>query len=363
LPAARSLGQDLPVRRRTVVPLARADVAARSVEVDMERPGGLLAHLACDAREIRVGSTRPIVTLGMTRVVSQRRQRPVVLKENDQFDHRVDQADGRFPVTFLSRTGRETGPQDLAVGALDPPVRSHPVDNPLSQTNVRHRLGLLDSSRHSLGRIVDHTSGVLDVEHRPALTPLGQHGLGAEIQTRCVVLVDGMDRHVTHRGTRCLGQLLAELPLAIVADTDPIDAAEDDRLLSPQDHQAAATERHDDLFHRIIGQRTADGRCRVDLEMSHPNPLGRMPRDDDRQYHTPSGEPRKRFAVHDTTPFLPPHATLSHRGRGDIGQLFLSFADPSWGLSCNRRLPKVRMTERIVTRSFGRENAGSRRFE
>ena len=60
---------------RAVVPLARADVAAGAVEVDVRDPGGLLPLVAGHAGEVGVGQAGPVVALRVRGVVGQGRDR------------------------------------------------------------------------------------------------------------------------------------------------------------------------------------------------------------------------------------------------------------------------------------------------
>ena len=71
MPVGDPVGQDLAVLVRTVVPLARADVAAGPVEVDVGDPGGLLPLVAGHAGEVGVGQPGPVVALGVRGVVGQ----------------------------------------------------------------------------------------------------------------------------------------------------------------------------------------------------------------------------------------------------------------------------------------------------
>lgn len=95
-----------------VVVLARADIAARAVKMDMKCRGyGQLPHKTCDTGKIRVGDTRTVITLGMTGVITQYGNGRILIPKTDERHLRVDYAFGRDPPArglctwYLAHTG------------------------------------------------------------------------------------------------------------------------------------------------------------------------------------------------------------------------------------------------------------------
>ena len=76
----------------------------------------------------------------------------------------------------------------------------------------------------------DHVAGEAGVEDLAVDPVLGEQPVGREVAVRGVVLVQRVDATRPAVGAGRLGQRLAELRLPVVADPDPVDRAEHDRL-------------------------------------------------------------------------------------------------------------------------------------
>jgi hypothetical protein len=87
-----------------------------------------------------------------------------------------------------------------------------------------------------------------------------------EIAPWSIVLVQRMYRHVVGSGACRARDRFAKFAMRVIANPDPIDGAEDDRLTGAHDHYATATQRSLDLLSRVVRQRAADGWGGVDVE-------------------------------------------------------------------------------------------------
>ena len=237
--------------------------------MDVKHARRLLTHLPSDSREIRIGSARTVVTLGMRRVISQRDDWLGVMIKRDELQDRVNCPDWRFSIALLLSAGRKSHPSYLAVLAQNSPIRRHLDHFGAAESDVGDRPCPGNGLCGGDCSIVDHLSGVGHVEQPPRQTVLGQDCLDTKIQAGSVMLVQRVDGYPLGRRPDGLRQFRSENLVSPVSDPDPIHGAQHDRSVVIQEHDAPAGQRHHDLLERIVGQRTTQGRRRIHLESRH----------------------------------------------------------------------------------------------
>ena len=91
MPSASRMREQHAILLRAVVVLAGADVAARAVEVDVQRfRHGLAANEPRDAGKVGAGHAGAVVALRMARVVAEHGERLVAVPERKQRHLRID---------------------------------------------------------------------------------------------------------------------------------------------------------------------------------------------------------------------------------------------------------------------------------
>src|ERR1035437_9398308 len=98
-----------------------------------------------------------------------------------------------------------------------------------------------------LGGALNRIASRLDVAQLPAQAKRFEQPFRGGIETRRIVLGQGMHHHALRRSARGLRQGAAPLLLAAVAYSDPVHRYEDDRSAGVAKHDAARAERIDDL--------------------------------------------------------------------------------------------------------------------
>jgi hypothetical protein len=89
------------------------------------------------------------------------------------------------------------------------------------------------------------------------------------------MLVQCMDRHALRRRSRGLRQHLPEHVVTLVADANPVDRTQDNRLPGTQQNHAATAQAEFTLrLDRVIGHHAAHGRGGVHVEHGQPQTFG-----------------------------------------------------------------------------------------
>ncbi len=258
---------------RAIVVLARRDVPRRAAEVQMEgvRPR-LLARVPGEADEVATDAPLAVVALRVGRVIAEHRDQIVTVPQAQHADEGVNNAfGGRLDLRVLDAAPADV--QHLTVGAEHPAVRRDAIDPGLSESQMRDRRRMRQRRAERLGRTLDRLLGKVRVEPFPRQTARGHQRFGIRVESGGVVLVQAMNRHAIGRGPRGLRQRLSPGVMSAVADPDPVQRAQDDRLLLAQQDDSPTTEPIHDLpgrFDRPLAERTPQRRGRVHLERRDP---------------------------------------------------------------------------------------------
>ena len=167
----QALGQYHAVLPGAVVVLARADVPARAVEVDVQGLGDrLAADEAGDPGEVGAGDARSVVALRMAGVIAEHRDRPVSVPEREQRYLRVDDAFGLG--AQLGVLGRGVADRaDLAVRPEDAAVGRDFLHHGDAPAVVRGRLGGCESRFDRPGGALHHVAVETALEAAEVLQP------------------------------------------------------------------------------------------------------------------------------------------------------------------------------------------------
>ena len=129
------------------------------------------------------------------------------------------------------------------------------------------------------GRVRNRLARILDGKQFARQSGLGGDPLGQEIAARRIVLMQTVDAHAIERRLARRGNRVPPRVMPFVADADPIDGHEHDRLLVVGlQHDAAGRERIVHARrrrHEPIAQRRADRRRDIDLERGHAKSTAR----------------------------------------------------------------------------------------
>ena len=139
---------------------------------------------------------------------------------------------------------------------------------------MRHRPGRFRRGPNRRARARNHVAGEASIGILSVDPLLCELTVGREITDRGVMLVECMDRNPLRIGAGGLRQRLTKLDLAVIGDPDPVDRTQHNRLPFSHQDDAAATERMNDSFRRVIGERAANRRRGVHCENADLQGLG-----------------------------------------------------------------------------------------
>ena len=263
-----SAGENDTIFLRTVIVFARADVAARAIEVNVKRFGhGLSSKESGDARKVGTGDSHSIVTLRVRGVVSQNRDGRFAVPEREGREFRIDHPLGFGTKGGVLRRGVTGGPH-FAVRTENTPIGRHSLHPGHADPRMRHRDGRGDALPNRLLQAGDHLAGECAVVSTQVLRVFAfQIGFRAEVAGRGVVLMARMHGHAIDRRSSRLGEALPKRVVSFVADSDPVQIAEDDRLSGTDQNETAGSKRQFVVpFHGIVCHVIPDGRSGVDIE-------------------------------------------------------------------------------------------------
>ena len=191
---------------------------------------GRLGLIAPHPHEVGTAQPGVVVTLRMRCVIRQHRQRPIAVPETHQPHVWIDRSLRRFLRGCIFRRGIADD-LHLAIGPQYPPIRRHFLNLAFAETNLRNFFEMTASirrrDRHSL-------HGFTSIRNRKQLirnTGLCRDLLRQEIATGCIVLMQRMYTHSVDRRVTALSNCLPERIMPLVANPNPIECHQHDRLL------------------------------------------------------------------------------------------------------------------------------------
>ena len=243
--------------------------------MNVQRVGNLLLpEKTGDAGEIRVRNTGAIVTLRMTGVVTEHRERLIAVPEADQRDNGVNGPFRLAPQRGVGGRG-PAGGTHFAVRPEDPPIGGHLPDWGLPEAQVRDRLALRQRHANRRRQSLQRRPGEGALVGTQRQATLAEQPFSRKVTVRGVMLVDGMDRHALRRRSRGLGQPLLEDVVTLVADPNPVDRTQNDRLAGAQQNHAATAQAEFSLgLDRVIGHHAAHRWGDVHVEHGQSQAVG-----------------------------------------------------------------------------------------
>ena len=115
--------------------------------------------------------------------------------------------------------------KDFAVRAEDPAIGCNPFNDTGSDAEMRDARRGFGGKLEGLRGAADDGSSMLGIETDARESVLVEHRVSGKVAFRRVVLVYGMNGNAIRRRSGCCCECLAELGLAAVGDSDPIDGA------------------------------------------------------------------------------------------------------------------------------------------
>ncbi len=215
-------GQRQTVLRRTVVVLARANVAACAGEMNVQGGGdGQLAEETGQPRKVRIGQPSAVVALGVRGVVAQDGHGPLTVPQADQGKGGVNRALrlGADRRVFGRRPA--SGP-DFAVRPQDAPVGGDLIHPSLAQAKVRQRLRPWQGFPHGRLQIGDHLALETTLELAWIDARFVEDAFRREVTVRRIVLMQRMHGHPARRRDGGAGEGIAKGIVTFIGNADPV---------------------------------------------------------------------------------------------------------------------------------------------
>ena len=268
-----AIGQDHPIFLGPIIVLAGADVPARTVEVNVEHVGHVLApDDSGDAGKVRTGNTGAIIALRMTGVVGEHRNGLVFVPKRKRTQLTIDD-----PL----RLGPQA--QDLDTWCSGLPARFH-----LSSKMRRFDATCLTSATPKAACVIGVAWGIAaeiassrrsktcrasDPSWAPrSLTPAWCSSCSAEKSQRgasCWCNVWTATRWRARAGGA--GESIAKGVMPFISNPNPIDRAEYDRLVAAKDHDSPSSKPQLlDPFDPVIGHHETDLGRGIHVKLRNP---------------------------------------------------------------------------------------------
>ena len=98
-------------------------------------------------------------------------------------------------------------------------------------------------------------------------TRVMKQAFGRKIASRRIMLMQRVNGHSLASRSGCLGDPLAKDIITFIADSNPINRAQDDRITAAKNHNAATTKpKLLNTFDAVVGHHESDFRRRIDVE-------------------------------------------------------------------------------------------------